>query len=24
VFHTISWTYANGGITHEDTWNAQR
>ncbi|MBL8602142.1 MAG: type VI secretion system tube protein Hcp [Myxococcales bacterium] len=24
VFHTISWTYTNGGITHEDTWNANR
>lgn len=22
-FHTISWTYTNGGITHEDTWSAQ-
>lgn len=24
VFHTISWTYTNGGVTHEDTWSAQR
>ena len=24
VFHTIMWTYTNGGITHEDTWNQQR
>lgn len=24
VFHTIAWTYTNGGITHEDTWNQQR
>jgi len=24
VFHTISWTYTNGGVTHEDTWNQQR
>ena len=24
VFHTISWTYTNGGVTHEDTWNANR
>ncbi len=24
VFHTIAWTYTNGGVTHEDTWNAQR
>jgi type VI secretion system secreted protein Hcp len=23
VFHTITWTYTNGGITHEDTWNTQ-
>ncbi len=24
VFHTISWTYSNGGVTHEDTWSNQR
>lgn len=24
VFHTISWTYTNGGVTHEDTWSANR
>ncbi len=24
VFHTINWTYTNGGITHEDTWDTQR
>ncbi len=24
VFHTISWTFTNGGVTHEDTWNEQR
>ena len=24
VFHTITQTYTNGGVTHEDTWNAQR
>ncbi len=24
VFHTISWTYTNGGITHEDTWDQNR
>jgi type VI secretion system secreted protein Hcp len=24
VFHTISWTYTNGGVTHEDSWSAQR
>ena len=23
VFHTISWTYTNGGVTHEDTWDTQ-
>jgi type VI secretion system secreted protein Hcp len=23
VFHTITWTYEDGGITHEDTWNNQ-
>lgn len=22
VFHTIKWTYTNGGVEHEDTWNA--
>lgn len=21
VFHTIVWTYTNGGVTHEDTWS---
>jgi type VI secretion system secreted protein Hcp len=21
VFHTISWTFTNGGLTHEDTWS---
>ena len=21
VFHTISWTFTNGGVTHEDTWS---
>ncbi|AGC46059.1 hypothetical protein MYSTI_04769 [Myxococcus stipitatus DSM 14675] len=21
VFHTISWTYTNGGVTHEDSWD---
>jgi len=20
VFHTIAWTYTNGGVTHEDSW----
>ena len=24
VFHTINWTYTNGGVTHEDTWDTQR
>lgn len=24
VFHTISWTWTNGGVTHEDTWNQNR
>lgn len=24
VFHTISWTYANGGVMHEDTWDQAR
>ena len=21
VFHTINWTYTDGGVQHEDTWN---
>jgi type VI secretion system secreted protein Hcp len=24
VFHTIGWTYTNGGVTHEDSWSQQR
>lgn len=24
VFHTITWTYENGGVTHQDTWDSQR
>jgi type VI secretion system secreted protein Hcp len=24
VFHTISWTYVDGGVTHEDTWSTNR
>jgi type VI secretion system secreted protein Hcp len=24
VFHTIAWTFTNGGVTHEDTWSGQR
>jgi type VI secretion system secreted protein Hcp len=23
-FHTIKWTYTDGGIEHEDTWDNQR
>jgi type VI secretion system secreted protein Hcp len=23
IFHTIRWTYTNGGIEHEDTWDQQ-
>jgi type VI secretion system secreted protein Hcp len=23
VFHTISWTFTDGGVTHIDTWDAQ-
>ena len=23
VFHTIKWTYTNGGVEHQDTWDAQ-
>lgn len=23
VFHTIKWTYTNGGAEHEDTWDSQ-
>jgi type VI secretion system secreted protein Hcp len=24
VFHTISWTYTDGGVSHEDTWSGNR
>jgi type VI secretion system secreted protein Hcp len=24
VFHTISWTYTDGGVTHEDTWSQNK
>jgi type VI secretion system secreted protein Hcp len=24
VFHTIIWTYTNGGITHQDSWSENR
>ena len=24
VFHTIKWTYTNGGVEHEDTWDNQK
>ncbi len=23
VFHTITWTYTNGGVEHKDSWNEQ-
>lgn len=23
MFHTIKWTYTNGGAEHEDTWDSQ-
>ncbi len=23
VFHTITWTYTNGGVEHQDTWDQQ-
>ena len=23
VFHTIKWVYTDGGVEHEDTWDAQ-
>jgi type VI secretion system secreted protein Hcp len=23
VFHTITWTFEDGGITHQDTWDQQ-
>lgn len=23
VFHTIIWTYTNGGVTHQDSWDTQ-
>ena len=23
VFHSVVWTYTNGGVTHEDTWDNQ-
>ena len=23
VFHTITWTFEEGGVTHEDTWDKQ-
>ena len=22
IFHTIKWTYTDGGVSHEDTWSA--
>ena len=24
VFHSIEWTFTDGGVTHADTWDAQR
>jgi type VI secretion system secreted protein Hcp len=24
IFHTIDWTYTDGGITHTDTWDNQK
>lgn len=24
TFHTINWTFTNGGVTHEDSWAANR
>lgn len=24
VFHTINWTFTQGGVTHEDTWDQNR
>jgi type VI secretion system secreted protein Hcp len=24
VFHTIAWHYTQGGVTHEDSWSANR
>jgi type VI secretion system secreted protein Hcp len=24
VFHTIGWTFNDGGVTHEDSWSQQR
>lgn len=24
VFHTINWTFTDGGVSHEDTWSANR
>jgi len=24
VFHSIEWTYTDGGVTHQDTWDANR
>ncbi len=24
VFHTIKWTFTDGGVSHEDTWSANR
>ena len=24
VFHTIEWSFTDGGVTHEDTWDQQK
>ncbi len=24
VFHTIQWTFTDGGVSHQDTWSANR
>jgi len=24
VFHTIVWTFTNGGVTHQDSWSENR
>lgn len=24
IFHTIEWTYTNGGVTHQDSWSENK
>jgi type VI secretion system secreted protein Hcp len=24
VFHSITWTYTDGGVEHQDTWDQNR